>query len=224
MTLATAAELTAYMGGLVLTPAQTTHVTNVILPGVQGELEKHCNRPLEVVHMRENRVPNSEGFIVFTVTPVWKVNFIMNAVTGTQVTLPVAPAPPDNLPAFVTDGSMRNFDHSGDGTIGVPFEYYVGIPLTIPAWPLNAVPVFGSSGYPDSYVCDYTGGWKGEEEPGLKLDILRVAARETERQFDDTMSIKGGSQEAAEDSDPRYKYWSQDELTEWDRLRRRVVV
>lgn len=221
--LASLAQLKAYMGNINWTPDQANHAETVILPGVQKELEVHCNRPLEVVHIREVRPVDDRGYVVFTVTPVWSINFIKNSITGESLTLPAAPTTP--LPAFdSSDTSMRHIDKVGSGpVIGIPYEYPVGPVGASPYWPLLSPYTIGVS--PEvTYVCDYTGGWKGLEEEGLTLAILRVAAREVERQFDDTMSIKGGSLDAAESSDPRYKYWDQDELYEWDRLRRRIVV
>lgn len=221
--LVTLAQLKSYMGGIELTPDQETHVTTVILPGVQQELEVHCNRPLEPVHMRESLTVDERGYIIFTVTPVWKLNFIMNGSTGVMLTLPTPPTAPNDLPPFVVDVGMRNVDKVGSEPaqiVGLPFEYFVGGGLvTSNYWPLT-VP----NTYEATWVADYVGGWRGYEEQGLDLAILRVAAREVERQFDDTMSIRGATQDTAMDSDPRMKYWDQDELYEWDRLRRRVVL
>lgn len=214
-------ELTDYMGGLKLTVKQRDITERVILPGVQSELETHLNRYVELTHIREWRPANYDGIVVFTQTPVWRV-FSITGQRGTDYTPPSPPAwtPPD----FVEMTGIRNMDTTNSGlqNTPLPYEYAVGGSAYNPYSSLLGG-LTGTAQEP-VYLCDYLAGWNGAGIPGMKLAMMRVAAREVERQFDDTMSIKGGSQDAAEDSDKRDKYWTQDELLEYDRYRRRVIV
>lgn len=210
--LVSVAELTEYMGGFQMLPARQTFVETVILPGIQGELENHCNRPLELVHVRE---ADPEGYIVFSVTPV--VSFVgVTRSDGEAVTIP-KPLP-DPLPAMTPiPGITRELDIAGVGVTPYPHKLYVGpILFTGPTLFLTQAPV--------SYLAEYVGGINGTKVPGLKTAIMRVAAREVEKQFDETMSLRGGGVEAADDSDDRDKYWTEEELKQWDRYRRRVTA
>ena len=220
-------QLTAYMGGVNLTPKQRDITSNVILPGVQQELEEYCNRPLERIHIRENRPVDDRGFIVFTVAPVWKINFIAD-IHGVKLTLPPGPDNSTPLDDFVEVAGMRNVDKSHALNLGRSYEYFIGTCAGVggPYWPLTiaGANAIGGTMQEPYWTCDYIGGWDGANEEGLDLAIMRVAAREVERQFDDTQSVKGGNQDVAQDSDTRDKYWTEDELTRWDRCRRRVLA
>lgn len=207
MTIVSVEELKQYMGNLTLTPVQETHVTEVILPGIQEDLEDYCNRPLEPVIVREGLRSDDRGFLWFRVTPIHSVTAIVRSdgSTVSPTTVPVAPtlSNPDEL---------RVMDEWG-----VPDLF---------GYQLNEFSV-GYSGYPLGtgrayYIATYVAGYNGFLNKGLKLDMLRVAAREVEMQFDDTMSLRGGQTEAASDSDNRVKGWTLDEKIAWDRLRRRV--
>lgn len=202
-------ELVSYMGGITLTTAQKTHVQEVILPGIQQELENYCNRPLEPVIVREGLRPDDRGFLWFRVTPIHEITSVTRS-DGSTVTLnttPVAPtvSNPDDLRVYDEWGTPELYGYQLSAfSLG-----YMGYPTMV------ATPY---------YLAIYTAGYNGFVNEALRLDIMRVGARECEMQFDDTMSLRGGQTEAASDSDSRVKGWTQDELSKWDRLRRRVAV
>ena len=70
---------------------------------------------------------------------------------------------------------------------------------------------------------DYLGGENGDKIPGLKLAIMRVAAREFAHNHDDGMSIQNTELRPPEDPTPVAKGWTVEELAKFDRFRRRVV-
>lgn len=209
MTLVNSDELKSYMGGLELTTAQTAIVDQVILPGVQQDLENYLGRPVEPVIVREGLRPDDKGFLWFRVTPIHEIVSVVRS-DGSTVTLeqtPVAPSisNPDDLRVYNEWGTPELFGYQlSTFSIG-----YIGYPTMVA---------------PPYYLATYTAGYNGYVNEALKLDILRVSARECEMQFDDTMSLRGGQTEAASDSDTRMKGWTEDELRKWDRLRRRVAV
>lgn len=209
MTLVTADDLTAYMGGLELTDSQRGIVETVILPGVQQDLENYLNRPVEPIVVRESVKQADNGFLYFRVTPIHSILSIASS-SGLSITLS------SDVPSTLYNpDQLRELDEWGEPDL---FGYQ-----------LDAFSSGGYVGYPTImrpmfYRVAYVAGYNGYVNEGLKLDILRVAAREAEMQFDDTQSMRGGGQEAAEDSDDRPKGWTEDELKKWDRLRRRVMA
>lgn len=219
--LVSVANLVAYMGNMELTPEQEAEAEE-ILSGVQGELERYLNRPVEPVHVRESRPVDERGFIVFTVTPVIRINFIKDP-EGNDITLPTAVSLP---PIAAVPGVDRTWDRVGAGEVsGAPYEFFVGygnwfMPPDSLGW------VIGDplSPYGRSFYCDYVGGYNGESDDDMVNAIKRVAARECERQFDDTLTIRGASQDAALQSDSRNKGWTTDELKEFSRVRRRIAT
>ena len=220
--LVTLDKLLDYMGGVKLTDKQQTITSEVILPGIQQELEEHLNRPVEVVYVREQLIPNEFGYIVFTVAPVKRINFIADP-GGNLLTLP--PAPPALPPFSPPHGVERALDLTSN--INESFQFYVGGVTT--GWdnwnsPTLFPPYSGDANVIPTYTADYLGGYDGIYDEGLMTAICRVAAREVERQFDDTQSLRSGQQDASEDSDRRDKFWTSEELERWGRLRRRVVV
>ena len=212
MTIVTSEELQAYLGGLVLTDNQLGIIETVILPGVQQELETYLNRPVTPVQIRESVRADETGFLRFRVTPIHKIVSVTLSDGSNAGFSPVTP--PDMT--MDPDVDFRQFDEWGEPDLfGYQTTGFFGL--------------FGGS-YPTLtggrpyYRVEYIAGYNGYVNEGLKLDVLRVAAREVEMQFDDTMSLRGGSSEAASDSDNREKGWTADELVKWDRLRRRVAV
>lgn len=206
--LVTADELTAYMGGVQLTNEERDITESVILPGVQQDLELFLNRPVEPVQVRESLLVDEYGYTVLTVTPVWKIIKVQQSdgavITGSSYV----------PPAMVDDPSTnRSVDYSGLGEYPLPFRYNVG------SWGISA-----AWGGPATYVIvEYIAGYKGYTDKAIKLAILRVAAREVERQFDNSVTLVGGSVEAVQDSDSRIKGWTQEELNRFRRIRRRVI-
>lgn len=211
MTVVKIEELIAYMGGLKLNEKQIGVTDSVILPGVQQELERYLNRPVEPVIVRESIRPNDNGFLYFKVTPIHEIRLVAYS-DGTAVTLPDV-----TKPEVVPIEDYRIYDEWGDPDLfGYQLTGFVGS-----AYPTYSMLLTGTRPF---YRVEYVAGYNGYLNDALKLDIMRVSAREVEMQFDDTMSLRGGSTEAASDSDAREKGWTEDELRKWDRLRRRVVV
>jgi hypothetical protein len=68
----------------------------------------------------------------------------------------------------------------------------------------------------------YIGGYDGRNDEGLKVAILRVAAREISENQDETVGINAG--EVTGRPQPNILGWTTEELRQWDHLRRRVVV
>lgn len=210
MTIVKLDELSAYMGGFkVSNEVQRGIIESVILPGVQQDLETHLNRPVEPILVRESIRPDDTGFLWFRHTPIHYIISI-TAPDGTELPLDQAVS---GLVTVLDDDNIRVLDEWGMPEL---FGYQ-----------LTTVPYSG--GYFGSinrvfYQVEYVAGYNGYVNEGLKLDLCRIAAREVEMQFDDTMSLRGSSTEAASDSDSRPKGWTDDELRRWDRLRRRTVV
>jgi hypothetical protein len=219
MTLVNSEQLADYLNGATWSPRQQLHIEEIVLPGVQRELETYLNRPVEPMHVREARQPDCEGRVWPTVSPVWQVLAIHFAPGGDSIALdtsfePVVPM----APSIVT---AREWDPAGTkmkapNWIIQQGSAYIFVPGYI--WD-PSVPLSGSY-----VVVEYIGGYNGYVDEGLKLDVLRVAAREVERTYDNAVSLRDGAGVALGPSDPRPKGWQPDELAKWDRLRRRVVV
>jgi hypothetical protein len=210
--LVTSDDLSAYMGGLDMSTEELAIVDSIILPGLQEELEIFLNRPVEPVQVRESLIVDEYGFITLSVTPVWEVIKVMwsdgSLIEGTTYIPPV----------MVDDPTVeRSIDWSGLGQYPQPFRYSIGM------FGLTATHYweYGPLRY---VIVEYIGGQKGYTDNALRLAILRVAAREVERQFDDSASLVGGNVEAVQASDPRTKGWLPEELARFNRMRRRVVV
>lgn len=234
MSLVNVEDLTGYMGGITLTPLQEARVGNVILPGIQGELERHLNRKLEPVLMRESLLPDDRGYLVFTEAPVWEVMSVTRSSDGAAVPFPppVIAQPVLTVPAKY-DGIVQTVvDRAGLGMDAKSYMMPVAANGLLGFTGLDYISVMGYGAldgfYPEiSFVCTYVAGYKGVDDPDLMLDILRVAAREVERMFDDTMSLRDATVGQTENSDSSWrgasKGWTVAELDSWNRLRRRVT-
>ncbi len=78
----------------------------------------------------------------------------------------------------------------------------------------------GSAGVVVTYV-----GWLvGTDEEDVRVAILRAAAREMTPRHDDTLSVRELTTQVPAQSDRREPGWTDDELKQFDRLRRRTVV
>lgn len=212
--LVTAAELVTYMQGIVLTTEQTTFVEEIVLPGVQQELETYLGRPVEAMHVREARTPDSEGFIFLTVTPVWEV-LSFNYGSDANVVVPTTYKP---AALTLTAPGVSLWDPAQHGTGNEPWgtgqANYINL--------FDYSPVY--IGRPTQVLVEYIGGYNGHANESLKLGIMRVAAREVGRLFDNTIGLLGGSGQAAQEGDRREKGWTEAELKGYDRMRRRVVA
>lgn len=86
----------------------------------------------------------------------------------------------------------------------------------------------GAVGYPGvnagGVVLTYVGGLVGEDEEDVRTAILRAAAREMTSRHDDTLTPADLSTSTPPRDDRREHGWTDDELKQFDRLRRRTVV
>jgi hypothetical protein len=207
MALVEVPELLQYMGGLKLTTDQEGITETVILPGVQQELENYLNRPIEPVRVRETLRADDMGWVYLRVTPVHQIISVTRS-DGTVTPVVVIP-----WAELAMNDDYRQWDAWGNPD---EFRIHVGVGAPFTPYPTP----WGNA----HWAVEYIAGYNGYVDAGLKLANMRVAAREVEMQFDDSMSLRGGQTEAASDSDNRQKGWTIDELTAWDRLRRRVVA
>lgn len=220
MSVVTLDEMSAYCNNPDWSPSQAQHIEQAVLPGIQRGLETYLNRPIEPMHVREARQPDCEGRLWPTVTPVWNIIKIDYAPIGGSILTPspYAPAVP-MAPVMVT---AREWDPAGT-MMGAPNWMWQGGGvnyITIPGVPWDPSQP-GIGGY---VVVEYVGGYNGYVDEGLKLDIMRVAAREISALYDNSIGLRDGAGADAQISDRRDKGWTKDELAAWDRLRRRVVV
>lgn len=73
-------------------------------------------------------------------------------------------------------------------------------------------------------VITYVGGLVGQDEEDVRLAILRAAAREMTPRHDDTLSVRELGTQVPAPTDRREPGWTDAELKQFDRLRRRTVV
>lgn len=222
MTIVTSDELADYLNGVTWSLSQTNHIANVVLPGIQQELENYLNRPIEPMHVREARQPDCDGRIWPTVTPVIKMISIDYSPVGGSVQ---TPNPPLYVPAALSPdpGVAREWDPAITPTQAPNWlvQQQGSSFITIPGFTWDPSMSVTMPGY---VLIEYIGGYNGYIDTALKLDILRVAAREVERVYDNAVTLTDGAAQQKVSSDPRTKGWTPDELAQWDRLRRRVVV
>lgn len=214
--LVSADELIKYMSNLNLNTPQKEEAAE-ILSGVQGELETYCNRPLELVQIRELVTTDGQGYANVSVSPIHKVISRTAVEAGliapfTGFFSPIYPAPMERDILVGEEGRMINNVRTGG--------LAVGDPLIVPGG-------FGA-GYPNSaYIVEYVGGYDLKNMPQYKSvqsAIKRVAAREVGPMYDDSIDLRSGDATKNREPDNRGKGWTDDELARFDRLRRRVVV
>lgn len=199
MAIVTVTELREYMSQVSLNQAQLRSA-QIVLDGTQQALERHLNRPVQLMQVRERVTSDWNGDIYLSVTPVHKVISLRAAESGASVTLtvdstPLAPqevsrlwdAMPEQLEIF--PGGVR----TGKADIDLDVQYI--------------------------------GGYNGYVDYDLKLKIMEVASRTITFNQDDTLSLKGSSaREPAGTPTFRDRGWRDDELKQLDRLRRRTAV
>jgi hypothetical protein len=206
-------ELKAYMGGNTLSPNEKELCENIIIPGIQEELEIYLNTKVELVQVRESLQPECDGYVYFTIAPVKEIISAIWSGTGT-VPLTInqyVPDPPVVSPSITRPVINRT------GTAGTDYAYrlntgYMGLPG-----------LYGG-GMTPYMVMDYIAGYDCTNDNSLKMALLRVTSREVERQFDTTAGIRSGTLENVSESDLRPKGWTREELKAFDRLKRRVIM
>lgn len=79
--------------------------------------------------------------------------------------------------------------------------------------------ILGLSGW---YVVTYTAGEDGKNNQAMRLKVMEVASRFVVFHHDDTRSIANDT--ARPTAPTQQKYWTEEELAQFDRHRRRTVV
>ena len=74
------------------------------------------------------------------------------------------------------------------------------------------------------YLLARKGGINGDQHPGIKLAILRVAAREFMYNHSNATTLVNTEGRKPEDPPPVPKGWREEELAQFDRMRRRTAV
>jgi hypothetical protein len=214
--LVSADELIKYMSNLNLNVPQKEEAQE-ILNGVQGELETYCNRPLELVQIRELVTTDGQGFANVSISPIHKVISHTAVEAGliapfTGYYTPIFPAPMERDILIGEEGRMIDNVRTGGNAVGdpliVPGGFYAGYAMS-------------------PYIIEYIGGYNLATMPqyeSVRTAIKRVAAREVGPMYDDTIDLRSGDAVKNREPDNRGKGWTEDELKRFDRLRRRVVV
>jgi hypothetical protein len=203
----TPGDLKNYMSGISMNPVQE-EAAYIVIAGVQQELERYINRPVELTLVREAVLTSPEGYGHLSVTPVHRIESIRAVQSAAPWTLPTGIIEGPELPAF--DGAILDY---------APANYGAG--LLVP----GGIDLGLGGGY---FVITYTGGGGplvAQYLDAIKLAVLRVASREFQQMHDDSMTLR--NLDASEPVDPisvPRRGWTQDELRDFDRLRRRVVV
>lgn len=191
MGVVTVPELKNYLSGLNITDIQEQSL-EAIIGGVQSELERHLNRPVQRQRVMEEADADHAGNVYLGVTPIVEVYGIY-------------PVGMDGGPDLVHPiGNSAN-------PMGSIFRRNSNY--------LKLGGVVGGAVY-----VDYLGGINGDQNPGLKLAIMRVAAREYMHNHGDSMSLSNTESRPESDPTPTPKGWTADELRQFDRLRRRTVL
>lgn len=188
MSVVTVPEFTNYLSGLDITDIQH-QAAQTALAGIQSDLERYLNRPLQMRRQVEEVHTDDFGVAYLAVTPI-------QAIYGIYA--------PDPL----TGDKGEAIDRA-----------------TLSSWRFKkGANFFRLGGVCRSYFVDYLGGVNADLDPGSKLAIMRVAAREFMHNHGDGMSLTNTEARPGSDPTPVPKGWTQDELTQFDRLRRRVIV
>lgn len=210
MSLVTAEDLSNYMSGINMNNRQK-NVAQMILDGVQAELEMYLNRALEPRFVREAVQTDSSGYADVSFSPVSRI------VALYKVTSMLFPQYSET--ELWTPGEEEPFEFEGPKFDLVPYNY--GADLIVPGGAMLGVP----HAY---FVIDYITGETNfitPHLPALKIAILRVASREFQQMNDDTVSLRRtGTEVPVDPIPPQRRGWYQNEKAEFDRLRRRVIV
>lgn len=188
MGVVTVPEFRNYLSGLNVSDIQEQSMS-MTLAGVQSELEKYLNRPVQEQRVMEEADVEENGNVYLGVTPIV-------AVYGIYYPGPLGEADLNNPINVASPSFFRK--NSNYLRLGL----YAG----------------------GTVFVDYKGGINGDKNPGIKLAIMRVAAREFMHNHGDSMSLSNTEARPESDPTPTPKGWTVDELTQFDRLRRRTVL
>lgn len=179
MSIAGVDELIDFMSNVSLT-ADQREAAELVLEGVQAEVETYCNRLLEATEIIERLTPDEYGHVYVTQTPVTE---ILHVRTPPPSPLPVPYVPVDVYHEFFDGWLVVN----GYGAVEV--RYKAGLPAHAYRF--------------------------------LKLEVLRIAAREMEDRHDDTLGV---TELNTRPPAPRPIGLQDDDRKRLDRWRRRVAV
>lgn len=188
MSVVTTTEFTNYLSGMDVTDVQKQSA-ELVLAGVQSELERYLNRPLQQRRVMEEVTTDYDGMAYLAVTPIQEIYGIY------------APDP----------ATHERGEQIQQGALG-RWGFKKGA---------NWLRLGGCYG---TYFIDYLGGMNADLDPGSKLAIMRVAAREFMHNHSDGMSLSNTEARPPADPTPVAKGWTDEELTKFDRLRRRVIL
>lgn len=200
-------EFRRYMGGYGPQEGQT-EVIAMILQGVQEQLELWLNRPVEIVQIRENVRSDRQGYLHLSVTPVKKVISVGVTTAIDTLTPETEVKNPYTIvrdPALDDDARIIDKAYRSASTM----REYGGLRVNSPcSW----------------FTVEYLGGYDGIHDTALKLAIMRVAAREFRKNHIDTIGLREGTPDETDPGDDRNIGWTKDELTQLERIRRRVYL
>lgn len=191
------------MGGVAFTQNQANALTNIIIPGIQADLEASLNgRAIEPVQVREVCRIDDNGYALPKRTPI---NYIVGAKDTLGVDLAItAPV----VVAAQTPLAGINLV-SDEATLMIP-EYahkiYVGMT--------------GNARCLLEYI---TGVFDAQTTASLKNGCMRVIAREINNTMDNSVGLRQGSEEV--NAPPQIEIgWTEDELKKFRRLRRVSIL
>lgn len=212
MSVITLEDVKTYLGGK-LTPNQEDLVSNLIIPGIQGELETYLNTFVELVQVRESLQPEADGYVYFTHAPVRRLlNIQWSQVGAAPITVQQYTPPEFPLQPGITRPVV---DHALTSSTASPWRYNIGL-IGFPGLFISSQPAY--------VVTDYVAGLDGGAEPAIKMQLLRVTAREVEREFDTSTGVRAGVLEPASESDSKPKGWQPEELQRLKRYKRLVIA
>ena len=189
MGVVTIPEFNNYLSGMNVTDIQSQSMA-AILDGVQSELERYLNRPVQQQRIMEEVDVDFNGNAYLGVTPIAEVYGIYRSGANGEPDMQQA-----LLPSTAGGFFRKNANYLRIGM-------YAGATV---------------------YV-DYKGGINADKNPGIKLAIMRVAAREFMHNHGDAMTLENTEARPASDPTPQPKGWTDQELIQFDRLRRRTVM
>lgn len=177
----------------------------LVIAGLQKQIEHYCNRPVEVGVYEERLEADLFWRLNFRVTPVVRIlsvkeepgfNFHPGAAVPAEV--------------FVDETTGVEYPVQNLTPFDLNFAYVSANGLD-----LRQTPTYGT------FVVRYIGGYDGTQDAALQLAIVRKAAADLTANHDDTISIKGGSTSVPVERGPAG--FTDEELRQFDRIRRRVV-
>jgi len=178
-----AAELKTYMD-ISLTNRQMD-AADIILSGLQSEMELYLRRPVEVqTATEEHRIPSTHTGIP-TSSFFVNANPSGNSFTGSQVDNTTYLDPP--MTVYLINTPVVSVSE-------VKLKPLRGTERTLVAEQDYIVREFGVDVFPayadDLVTITYEGGLDGSDIPALKLLILRAATREMQNMHDDVVGVK----------------------------------